>query len=169
VPRSYYFSKAVPDRDPSPDRLQEIVGRTELLICEAVAHVVPPELNPPGKPADVKIDTIPDDTPVRVPLRSQVAGDNHRQISWWLPAGVAAGTVVLLLSAVGVRVLGWRRPAVRPARAAMKTNRAGRYRTDAAGEPGPGPAERVRELIRLNPEAAASVLNRWVGQGEPLR
>ena len=33
---------------------------------------------------------------------------------------------------------------------------------------GPGPSERVRELIRLNPEAAAGVLQRWIGQGGAL-
>jgi flagellar biosynthesis/type III secretory pathway M-ring protein FliF/YscJ len=36
---------------------------------------------------------------------------------------------------------------------------------DAASETTPGASERVRELIRHNPEAAASVLNRWIGQG----
>ena len=40
------------------------------------------------------------------------------------------------------------------------------YEASDAGA-GPGPSERVRELIRLNPEAAASVLHRWTGQGGP--
>ena len=38
-----------------------------------------------------------------------------------------------------------------------------RYHVDTASEP--GPSERVRELVRRDPEAAASVLQRWTGQG----
>ena len=62
VPRSYYFSKAAPDRDPSVERLNQIVARTESLIRVAVEHVVPPELMPPDEPIDlkIKIDTIYD-------------------------------------------------------------------------------------------------------------
>jgi hypothetical protein len=43
----------------------------------------------------------------------------------------------------------------------------GRYKIDEPADAGagPGPSEKVRELIRLNPEAAASVLHRWTGQG----
>jgi flagellar biosynthesis/type III secretory pathway M-ring protein FliF/YscJ len=164
VPRSYYLTKAALGRDPSPDRLQPFVEQTESLIRAAVAHVVPPELTPPGEPPDVTIDIIPDEVPTSVSLRSQVVPDSRRTLSWWIPAGVAGGCLVVVLSALGVRVLAWRRPAAGRVAAA----RPGRYRSDAASEPGAGPAERVRELIRLNPEAAASVLHRWIGQGESL-
>ena len=41
----------------------------------------------------------------------------------------------------------------------------GRYPIDTAPEPGHAPSERVRELVRFNPEAAAGVLQRWIGQG----
>jgi hypothetical protein len=71
---------------------------------------------------------------------------------------------MVLLSALGVRVLAGRRPAGRRPAPTLP----GHYRSDAASEPGSGPAERVRELIRLNPEAAASVLHRWIGRGESL-
>jgi len=168
VPRSYYYSKAGPDRDPSLDQLRPIINRTEDLIRVAVGHVVPPELTPSGAAGpDLKIDTIPDDEPVTAPLRSQVATDVRRPLSWWLPAAAAGVGLMVLLSALGVRLLAWRMPAVRHRRVASPL--LGRYRSDAASEPGPGPAERVRELIRLNPEAAASVLHRWIGQGESLR
>jgi hypothetical protein len=171
VPRSYYLSKAAPDRDPSPDRLKEIVRRTESLIAVAVEHVVPPELTVPGAAVDLKIDTLYDGEPAKVPLRSQVATDVRRPISGWLLAFAAGGGLVVLLSAlgVGVRVLAWRRPLDRPSRVAAPRPGVGggRYRADAAEvSPGPGPAERVRELIRLSPEAAAGVLQRWIGQGE---
>jgi hypothetical protein len=169
VPRSYYYSKAGTDRDLSPDRLQPIVQRTESLIRVAVGHVVPPELTPPGEGGpDLKIDTIPDDEPASIPLRSQVTADVRRPLSWWLPAAAAGVGLIVLLSALGVRLLAWRVPAVRYRRGMAPS--LGRYRSDAASEPGPGPgpAERVRELIRLKPEAAASVLHRWIGQGESL-
>jgi flagellar M-ring protein FliF len=64
---------------------------------------------------------------------------------------------------VGFGVLASRRPAPHPS-ARPREDRA-RYKIDEASDPGPGPSERVRELIRLNPEAAASVLHRWTGQG----
>jgi hypothetical protein len=168
VPRSYYYSKAAPDRDPSPDRLQPIVARTESLIRVAVGHVVPPELTLAGAAPDLKIDTIPDDEPATAPLRSQVATDTRRPLSWWLPAGVAAGGLIVLASVLLVRVLAVRGPVARQRNRAIAAPHLGRYRSDAASEPGPGPAERVRELIRLSPEAAASVLHRWIGQGEAL-
>jgi hypothetical protein len=164
VPKSYYLTRAGLNRHPSPDRFQPFVDQTESLIRAAVAHVVPPELSPPGEPPDLTIDIIPDDPPASVPLRSQVAGDARRPLSWWIPAGAAGGCLMVVLSALGVRVLAWRRPSGRR----VAATRPGHYRSDAAAEPGHGPAERVRELIRLNPEAAASVLHRWIGQGESL-
>jgi hypothetical protein len=164
VPRSYYLSKAALGRDPSPDRLQPFVDQTESLIREAVAHVVPPELTRPGEPPDVTIDIIPDDVPASAPLRSQVANDVRGPLSWWLPACVAGGGVVVLLSALSLRMLAGRRPTGRRGAPTLP----GHFRTDAASEPGTGPAERVRELIRLNPEAAASVLHRWIGRGESI-
>jgi flagellar M-ring protein FliF len=168
VPRSYYYSKAVPDREPSVDRLKEIVARTESLIRVAVEHVVPPELMPPDEPLDlkIKIDTIPDGELAGVPLRSQVATDARRPLSGWLLASAAGGGLIVLLSALGVRVFASRRPSLRPPR--IVTPRASRYRSDPASEASRGPAERVRELIRRNPEAAAGVLHRWIGQGESL-
>ena len=38
-----------------------------------------------------------------------------------------------------------------------------------APEAGHAPSERVRELVRFNPEAAAGVLQRWIGQGGHVR
>ena len=108
VPRSYYYSKAAPDRDPSVDRLKEIVARTESLIRVAVEHVVPPELMPPDEPLDlkIKIDTIPDGEPAGVPLRSQVVTDARRPLSWWLLAERGRG--------------GTDRPAVGPRHAGIR-------------------------------------------------
>ncbi len=169
------------------------------MIREAVTHVVPPDLlaeGPGGSGSSaIKIDTIPDDARVSVPLRKGVGSDPRLGLSWWLPAGIAGGItagLALAASALGMRVLATRRPTprTRQTSAPSSSPHLGRYRSDPAVEPGsghgsphqkgpphghghghdhgPGAAERVRELIRLNPEAAASVLNRWIGQGEAL-
>ena len=61
---------------------------------------------------------------------------------------------------------GWR-PAGRSARPSRSAWRPG-FVADGPAGPVPGPSERVRELIRLNPEAAAGVLQRWIGQGGAL-
>ena len=42
VPRSFYYLKAFPNREPSPGELQPIVERTKELIKTAVAHASPP-------------------------------------------------------------------------------------------------------------------------------
>jgi flagellar M-ring protein FliF len=51
----------------------------------------------------------------------------------------------------------------RPARSPEPAVHARRYRVDSGDEP--NSSERVRELVRRDPEAAASVLQRWTMQG----
>jgi flagellar biosynthesis/type III secretory pathway M-ring protein FliF/YscJ len=173
VPRSYYYSKAAPDREPAIEQLKKIAAHTESLIRVAVVHVVPPELMASDEPIEqkIKIDTIPDGEPPHAPLRSQVVTDSRRPLSWWVPAAGAGGGLIVLASALAVRVRGWRRPPHRvPRAAASHASHAAQFRRDVASESGagPGPAERVRELIRRNPETAAGVLHRWIGQGESV-
>jgi type III secretory pathway lipoprotein EscJ len=165
VPWSYYYSKALPDRDPAPERLKEIVRRTEALIAVAVEHVVPPELATAGEPIDLKVDTFPDREPAGVTLGSQVVSD-RRTLPWWTAAGAAGGGAVVLMSVLAAWMFAWRRPPHRLTRVAAPRSAGGRYRSDTASEVAPGPAERVRELIRVSPEAAAGVLHRWIGRGE---
>jgi flagellar biosynthesis/type III secretory pathway M-ring protein FliF/YscJ len=55
-----------------------------------------------------------------------------------------------------------RRPAARPSRTTVRSG----VVVDAPSGPVPGPSERVRDLVRRDPEAAAGVLQRWIGQGE---
>ena len=156
VPRSFYL-KATPIREPSPDNLQLMVLRTEERIKTAVGFVVPP-----SEPHEVIVETIWDDEPATPPLVDPANTDARRSIPWWVPAATAgAGMATLLLAAF--RMLAARRPESRT-RIPSAPHRS-RYGVDTPSEPGPGPSERVRELIRLNPEAAASILHRWIGQG----
>jgi flagellar biosynthesis/type III secretory pathway M-ring protein FliF/YscJ len=156
VPRSFYFLKALPNRNPSPSDLQSIQGRTEAFIKRAAGYVLP------SGTFEISVDTIPDDVVLRDPLVAPAVPEMRRIPSWWIPAGVGGGVAAVLLI-VAVRLLATRRPrkavAAGPARV--------RFAVEAAPESGPGPgaSERVRELIRHNPEAAASVLHRWIGQG----
>jgi len=161
VPHSFYL-KAVARREPSLDDFQPLVDRTKRLVEKAVRHVVPPD-----QLDEVVVDTIPEVMPERdapAPASASAQVDARRALTVWVPAGVGLGSAAAGL-AVAFRVLAGRRPALRAASGAHDVR--GRYVIDEPTDsgPGPGPSERVRELIRQNPEAAASVLHRWTGQG----
>jgi flagellar M-ring protein FliF len=154
VPRSYYY-KAHPGRNPSLEDLQPIQASTERLIRTAANYVLPRDM------FLVMIDTIPDDIAQRDLLVPPAVPETRRTPSWWVPAGVAAALASALLIA-GLRLLASRRPRAEPA---VEPAHGTFARDVASDETGPGPSERVRELIRRNPEAAASVLHRWIGHG----
>jgi flagellar biosynthesis/type III secretory pathway M-ring protein FliF/YscJ len=154
VPMSYYL-KASRVRKPSAEELQSYARKTEELIHTAVAFVVPVAAG--AEPPEVTVSTIADGASA-APAVQPASAEPRRALPWWVPAA-AAGAVAAVLSVAGYRLLAAaRRPAIHPA-----PPERGRFKVDAASEP--GPSERVRELIRLNPEAAASVLHRWTGQG----
>ena len=154
VPRSFYIRAAqsqTPGRQPSAEDLQQMRETTIRIAHEAVGASIPREML-----GEVKVDTIQDDltTARSVVLPPDPAEPNQ---AWLIPA-VASGAGLAAVASVvaGVR-LASKRPAARMA---------GGWRPGfVADGPNPGPSERVRELIRLNPEAAAGVLQRWVGQG----
>jgi hypothetical protein len=154
VPRSFYYHKALPNRNPSLEDLQSIQARTESIIETAVGYVLTQ-----GTFA-VSIATIPDDVVLRDPLVAPAVPESRRWPSWAIPAGAGAAVAVVGLTG-SLFWLATRRP--RGALAGERLRR--RYPADAAAEPGTAPSERVRELIRHNPKAAASVLHRWIGQG----
>ena len=115
---------------------------------------------PRGEPWTVKIDSILDDTSAADPMPIPVVSPARRPIPWWSLAGTAAAVAVMLMVAA-YRAVVSRRPVLRRARGADR----GRYPIGTAAESGHAPSERVRELVRFNPEAAAGVLQRWIGQG----
>jgi len=156
VPRSYYL-KAVSGRDASLGELQPLVERTKRLIESSIRKIVPEkELD------ELTVDTIPDELPARNPSPLPEATGTRWNMAAWVPAAVAGGATVVVLG-VAFRLATARRPAPR----VVGRSRDGRnhFKIDEASDPGPGPSERVRELIRLSPEAAASVLNRWTQGG----
>jgi flagellar M-ring protein FliF len=163
VPRSYYvacFRDAVPRRSPSAEDLQPYLLKTSSLIQTAVAALVPSD-----ELGEVKIITIPD----QVAENATVAAPPSQPSGWrsepWYP--VALGLGVAISTLLGALLLG--RLARKPVpRLVAQPRRGGSgidlAETDAAGT-GPGPSGRVRDLIRNNPEAAAGVLQRWIGEG----
>ncbi len=78
-------------------------------------------------------------------------------LEWGIIGALGAVTSILVIAG------SWLRIARRPSRPPEPAGRSRRYHVGSALQP--SPSERVRELIQRNPEAAASVLQRWVGQG----
>jgi type III secretory pathway lipoprotein EscJ len=155
VPRSFYYRMQIrnDEHDPSPEERRFMAERTEGQIRTAVALVLPA-----SDSWKVEVDTIPDDISLNRPAIVPSSPDpRHRVQDWVIVGGVGVGVSILAIAASWIRMS--RRPARLPEPAA--TTR--RYHIDSASQP--SPSERVRELIERSPEAAASVLQRWVGQG----
>ncbi len=152
VPRNFY--KRMMEIEPSLE-IATVMARNEQWIRTAVELVVPRT-----EPWTVKIDSILDDTSAVDPMPIQAVSQARRPVPWWSLAGTAVAVAVMLMVAA-YRAVVSRRPVRRRARG---TDR-GRYPIGADPEAGHASSERVRELVRFNPEAAAGVLQRWIGQG----
>jgi type III secretory pathway lipoprotein EscJ len=164
VPRSYYlriFRENMPNRQPSPDELALYNQKTRNLIESAVSMLVPK-----AERGEVRVDTILDDLgragPLVVPSGS--ADALPAWPSWAAPVALGAGVGlgVALILGTGLGMMAARRPAARPSRTTVRSG----VVVDAPSGPVPGPSERVRDLVRRDPGAAAGVLQRWIGQGE---
>jgi hypothetical protein len=139
-------------RDPTFEELQQVAAKTR----ERVERMLKPPVIPESW--TVEVDTMPDDLPMTRAAALPAGADGRRIAADWGVVGAVAATVALLM-ALG----SWIQAARRPVRV-IESSRAGRrYRDDSADEP--EPSERVRELVRRDPEVAASVLQRWATQG----
>jgi hypothetical protein len=158
VPRGFYYSVATKtgDREPARDDLRLIADRTERQIRTAISLVIPE-----SEAWKVEVDTFPDDVSLSRSVVLPSPAVPHLRVWDWGMVG-AVGAAVSIVVAVG----SWLQVARRPAGLSEASRHDGRQRVDAASTA--GPAERVRELIRCNPEAAVSVLQRWAGQGGGL-
>jgi hypothetical protein len=155
VPRSFYYNAEIrtDDREPAREELLAMAERTEKMVRNAVALVVPN-----SESWKVDVDTIPDEVSLNRAAVLPSPTDSRRKLLDWGVVG-AALAVVSILAALGSWIQVVRRPPRQPEMVAPKR----RFHRDSASEP--GPSARVRELIRRSPEAAASVLQRWIGQG----
>ena len=158
VPRSFYINADIrsDSREPSRQELRVMEERTERQIQTAVGLVFTE-----SESWKLDVDTIPDDASLSRPIVLASPADSRRLVLDWGIVG-AIGAAVSILVALGSWIQVTRRPARAP-ETALKTRR---FTVDSASEP--APSERVRELIRRNPEAAASVLQRWTGQGDRI-
>ncbi len=156
VPRSFYYNALVNKADhldPSPEEFQLMAARTETGVKKTVELVLPEQGT-----WKVDVDTIPDELPLVRPVVLPYPAESRRKTLDWGIVG-AVGAAISILAAVG----SWIQVARRSVRLPEPPAKTAQYRADLASEA--GPSERVRELVRRNPEAAASVLQRWTGQG----
>ncbi len=156
VPRSFYINAADirPDnREPTLGELRLMAERTENQIRTTIGHAIPS-----SESWKVDIFTIPDEVSLNRPVTLQSTVDARRRVLDWGIVGTVVA-VVSILAAVGSWIQVARRPALTPGPALSTRG----FHVDSASEP--GPSERVRELVRRDPQAAASVLQRWTGQG----
>lgn len=160
VPISHYidgFKRAAPNHEPTQENLRPYVEKTERSIRNAVAQLIPE-----SELAELQINHIVLASPSG-PVTVAAHADPHRPFSWWLP--IMASAVLAMLALAGGRMIIGRRPATQ----AVFRSGEKRYGVDEGHGAGPGPSERVRDLVRRNPEAAAGVLQRWIGQGGDTR
>jgi flagellar M-ring protein FliF len=161
VPRSYYlraFDENLPDRQPAPEDLLPYIARTETLIRNAVNVLIPSR-----ELGELRVDTIPD-----APLQPRVVAKGlpgsarfFDGLPGWVPgAAVGAAAGLAMVMAAGFGFLASRRPRL-PERTTL---RRGTLSVDPAETSITVPSDRVRELVRADPEAAAGVLRRWIGQ-----
>ena len=154
VPRSFYFTHMIPkatEREPTPEELQGMISRTKGQVEKLVKMVVPASWK-------VDVNTIVDDVPLR-PAALPVVSEARRKATDWGIVAVAIAAAIAFLSALA----SWIQAIRRPIRSTEGERHSRRYRVDTGDEP--NPSERVRELVRRDPEAAASVLQRWTTQG----
>ncbi len=156
IPRSFYlleFQSRSPGRQPTQEDLEPMRNTTEKLVHDAVEiHIPKDELGL------VKVGIIQDDLASSRPLLIPSDPEPHRP--WPLLALSGAVGVASLAAVAALIRLATRRPSARPSLSGWRPG----FVDDGPSGPSPGPSERVRELIRLNPEAAAGVLQRWIGQ-----
>lgn len=155
VPVSHYLRGGRPgdaDREVSGADLRAYAEKVENSIRAAVRHVAPT-----AKAEDVtisRIDAIGPDV-------KELASSGVRKFE---PGWAVAGVVGLLVAVVVGSLRAGRKPSARPSRPSRR-RRYDRALGDEGQGAGPAPSERVRELVRMDPEAAAGVLQRWIGQG----
>jgi flagellar M-ring protein FliF len=154
VPRSYYYNHVLPradEREPTREELQAMAARTKEQIEKFVKLVVPESWI-------VDVFTIPDDVPLGRPAVLPVGANARRKVTDWGVVAVVAAAVALVTA-----LASWIQAVRRPARLPEPAVHGRRYRVDSGDAP--NPSDRVRELVRRDPEAAASVLQRWTTQG----
>lgn len=142
------------DHFPTPEELGLIEQVARKRIEAEVRHVIPgASLGP------IEVVRIP--LPVTRGTSAEAPRPSRPDLRPWFAAAALVGVLLTLAATAGTRRFSSSR------RAAREPSAEPSVRFD--GEDRAGPVDRVRELIRRDPDAAAGVLRRWVGQGGPPR
>jgi type III secretory pathway lipoprotein EscJ len=156
VPRAYLirlYHRAHPNRLPSAEELMPIATRANETIRSNVGTILAEE-----DLGRLKIDWFDEPGPVRP---SSEESESRKALPPWLPIAVGGALAALGLTALGGLLAAARRPAARMRPSPpVRREPTGLVDGDASG-----PSERVRELVRMDPAAAAGVLHRWIAQG----
>jgi len=139
------------DRGVDREETEQIISYTRDMIQSKVKHIIYPE-SMLGR-----LDILMLPLPIEGPEPPAPETSRAASTPWWGPAALLAiGAVALVLIAAGGRL---------PTRRVEPGAPAGPHRPPRLDEDdSPGPADRVRELIRRDPQTAAAVLRRWIGQ-----
>ncbi len=137
--------------EPTLDELRPYAMKIESSIRSTIQTLIPP-----SQLAEVEVMRIDDPGPAPPPS-SKATPPGSPLPSWAIPAGIAAAVGFAAALLLGTRWLVARRP---PVAAPSAVPRAHFEVGDDAG-----PSNRVRELVKRDPAAAAGVLHRWIGQG----
>jgi flagellar M-ring protein FliF len=158
VPRSFYYNAimTIDHREPSHEELKLAAEKMEPQIKSKVSLVVQD-----AAAWKVEIYTSPDEVDLGRRAMLASASEQRRKALDWGLVGAGAAAVAML-----VALASWIQVARSPGRRTDVTRGTRRYHADSPTAP--APSERVRELVRRNPETAASVLQRWTAQGGGL-
>ncbi|WP_169977492.1 hypothetical protein [Tautonia rosea] len=160
VPASYYLARHdafLNAREPKQNAIDRFVAFTEDYVRTIIAHVIPETSL--GR-VQILMQPLPNEPDTPRPI---VREARQEAALWWVPAAVLGGVAGLALIAAASGWLSGRRPALRASSAMAGTSRP--HLPPMPDDDTPGPADRVRELVRSDPSAAAAVLRRWVEQG----
>ena len=155
VPRSFYLNMEIrgDQGKPSLEELRAMADRTEKSILTTISLLLPD-----SDSWKVDVGTFADEVALGRPTVVPDASDTRqRLLEWGIVGAVGAGVSILAIAGSLFHL------ARRPSRLPEVSDRSRRYHAGSVLQA--SPSERVRELIQRNPEAAASVLQRWVGQG----
>lgn len=146
------FRAFAPEKRPTPMDLEPLFAEARDRVEKVVKNVIPT-----AELGSLEVSRIDVTAPLSVSNNGTGSPTRLGRPVWLLSVvgGVAAASVIVA-AAFGFW-LAARRPSVRPSNVVRRP----RLVTRASA----GPAERVRELVRLDPAAAAGVLHRWIGQG----
>ena len=155
VPRSFYLNMEIrgDQGKPSLEELRVMADRTEKSILTAISLLLPD-----SDSWKVEVGTFADEVAFSRPtVLPDTTDARQRLMEWGIVGAVGAGVSILAIAGSLFHL------ARRPSRLPEVSDRSRRYHAGSVLQA--SPSERVRELIQRNPEAAASVLQRWVGQG----